>query len=268
MVPEPERPPEHVRGAFGLGAFGESDLERLPGSGGWRVGDVVLRKVADRAHALWLARTFSVLEVPGLRIARPVNTTDGRWVIGGWAASRYVAGRPESRADDTVHAAVRLHRATVDLPKPDFLTGRQGIAADAERMAWGELPADIDEAGGGRWFEILAPARKPLAAPDQLVHAELFGTLLFDGDAPPALVDFVPHFRPAEWGAAVAAIDVVAWGGADLSVLQRWSHLPDWSQLLLRATLYRLAYHALHPGAADVETSRLRAAAAQVSELL
>ncbi|WP_030533332.1 TIGR02569 family protein [Prauserella rugosa] len=268
MVPESERPPAHVRAAFGLGAAGESDIERLPGEAVWRYGDVVLRRVADRTHAVWLARTFSVLEVPELRIARPLNTTDGRWVIGGWAANRFVSGRPENRPDETVLAAVKLHRATADLPKPDFLPGRQGIAADAERMAWGEQPAEIDEAGGGRWFEILAPARKPLASPDQLVHAELFGTVLFDGDAAPGLIDFVPHFRPAEWGAAVAAIDAVAWGGADMSLLGRWSHLPDWPQLLLRATLYRLAYHALHPGARDVETTRLRAAAAQVSELL
>lgn len=257
-----------MRTAFGLGDVEPDAMESYPGGVGWRFGDVVLRPVADRAHALWLARTFAVLEAPDLRIARPVNTTDGRWVIGGWAAHRSVAGRPENRPDETVLTAVKLHRATADLAKPDFLATRQGIAADAERMAWGEQPAEIDEDGGGRWFEILAPARKPLSSPDQLVHGELFGTVLFDGDALPAIVDLVPHFRPAEWGAAVAAIDAVAWGGADMALLERWAHLPDWPQLLLRATLFRLAYHALYPGTGDVETTRLRAAAAQVSELL
>lgn len=263
-----ERPPSHVRAAFGLTTAADEDGEQLSGVAVWRYGDVVLRKVSDRAHAVWLARTLAALDAPDLRIARPLNTTDGRWVMGGWAASRFVSGRPENRADDTVLTAIKLQRATAGLPEPDFLSARQGLAADAERMAWGEVDVELDESNGGRWFEILAPARKPLSSPPQLVHGELFGTVLFDGDAPPGIVDLVPHFRPAEWGAAVAAIDAVAWGGADMTLLHRWSYLPDWSQLLLRATLFRLAYHARHPGSADVEATRLRAAAAQVSELL
>lgn len=256
-----------MRAAFGLTAASDDDGEQLAATV-WRYGDVVLRKVSDRAHAVWLARTLAALDAPGLRIARPLNTTDGRWVMGGWAAARFVSGRPENRPDDTVLTAIKLHRAMADLSEPDFLAGRQGIAADAERVAWGEVDVELDEAKGGRWFEILAPARKPLSSRPQLVHGELFGTVLFDGDAPPGIVDLVPHFRPAEWGAAVAAIDAVAWGGADMTLLHRWSYLPDWSQLLLRATLFRLAYHARHPGSADVEATRLRAAAAEVSELL
>lgn len=251
--------------AFGLGAV---DAEPLPGGTAWRCGEVVLRQVADRAHAVWLARTFAALDVPDLRIARPLRTTDGRWVIGGWAASRYVSGKPENRPDEIVLTAVKLHQATAELARPDTVPARQGIAADAERLAWGELEMELDERKGGRWFEILAPARRPVASPDQLVHSELFGTVLFDGDAPPGIVDFVPAFRPAEWGAAVAAVDAVAWGDADTDLFRRWSHLPEWSQLLLRATLFRLAYNALYPHSTDVALDGLRRAAGAVSELL
>ncbi|MEU6643664.1 TIGR02569 family protein [Saccharomonospora sp. NPDC046836] len=264
MDPSLRRPPVHVCTAFGASFDG---AEPLPG-GAWRCGDVVLRQVTDRTHALWLATTFAALDIPDLRIARPLRTTDGRWLIGGWSASRYVAGTAENRPDALVLTAVKLHQATANLPRPDFLAKRRDVSAVAERIAWGEHEAELDEQKGGRWFEILVPARRPVSLPDQLVHAELFGTVLFDGDAAPGLVDFVPHYRPAEWGAAVAAVDAVAWGGADSALLRRWSHLPEWPQLLLRATLFRLAYNALHPNSTAAALDGLRVAASEVSEIL
>ncbi|TWE23838.1 uncharacterized protein (TIGR02569 family) [Prauserella muralis] len=260
-----EPPPAHVCAAFGTDA---ASAEPLPGTGAWRCDGLVLRPVSDRAHAVWLARTLAALDVPDLRIAHPVRTTDGRWVIAGWSASRFVSGTPEHRHDAVVLTAVKLHQATAQLPRPDFLSGRTGIAAVAERIAWQEQDAELDETKGGRWFEILAPARKPVELPDQVVHGELFGNVLFDGDAPPGIVDFVPHYRPAEWGAAVAAVDAVAWGGADGELLRRWAHLPEWPQLLLRAVLFRLAFNSLHPRSTASALDGLRAAASEVSDIL
>ena len=261
-------PPEHVRRAFGLGSFDVAEAEPIADGSGWRCGDVVLEPVRDRVQAVWLSRTLSALNIPDLRIARPIGASDGRWVVAGWRARRYVSGSVEHRPDETVLTAVKLHQATAHFPRPAFLDERRDASAVAERLAWGEEHHDLDEAKGGRLFEILAPSRRPVAGPDQLVHAELFGTLLFDGDEPPGLVGFVPRFRPAEWGAAVAAVDAVAWGGADGSLLRRWAHLPDWSQLLLRATLFRLAWHALHPESSAASLDGLRRAASEVTDLL
>ncbi|WP_298176267.1 TIGR02569 family protein [Saccharomonospora sp.] len=261
-------PPEHVRRAFGLNTFDTDDVEPSADGSGWRFGDVVLEPVRDRAQAAWLSRTMAALDIPDLRIARPIGASDGRWVVAGWRARRHVSGSVEHRPDDTVLTAVKLHQATAHLPRPEFLDARRDAFAVAERLAWGEEHHDLDEVKGGRLFEILALSRRPISAPDQLVHAELFGTLLFDGDEPPGLVGFIPHFRPAEWGAAVAAVDAVAWGGADGALLRRWSHLPVWPQLLLRATLFRLAWHALHPDAGVTSLDGLRRAASEVTELL
>ncbi|WP_197321409.1 TIGR02569 family protein [Saccharomonospora sp. NB11] len=258
-------PPEHTRRAFGLGG---ADVEPLVGGQGWRCGDVVLEPVHDRARGVWLSRVLATLDVPELRIARPVGATDGRWVVGGWRARRLLTGAPEHRPDETVLAAVHLHRATATFERPAFLDDRQDVFAVAERMAWDEERRELDEAKGGRLFEILAPSRRPVRGTDQLVHAELFGTLLFEDGQPPGLVGFVPHFRPAEWGAAVAAVDAVAWGGADGTLLRHWSHLPEWSQLLLRAVLFRLAWHALHPRSSAATLDGLRRVAGEVTELL
>ncbi|CQD04688.1 hypothetical protein BN970_00796 [Mycolicibacterium conceptionense] len=116
-----ERPPEHVLAAFGL-----SGVRPVPlGSsweGGWRCGEVVMSMVPEHARAAWSAKVRESLFVDGVRLARPVRSTDGRYVVAGWRADTFVAGTPEPRHDEVVSAAVRLHEATANLERPRFLT--------------------------------------------------------------------------------------------------------------------------------------------------
>ncbi|WP_285488299.1 TIGR02569 family protein [Amycolatopsis taiwanensis] len=260
--PRTESPPERVRAAFGV----EAEPERLPGSSVWRCGGIVLKPVTDRARAVWLARVLRRVDVAGVRVARPVRATDGRWIVGGWAASRYLSGTPECRYDEIIPATLRLAQAITGEPRPGFR--RKDANALADRIAWEEADIPIAENKGGRWFEVLAVARRQVRLPDQVVPGDLFGSLLFDGAEPPGVVDFDPYYRPAEWGAAIAVVDAVSWGGADIELLHRWSHLPEWSQLLLRALLFRLAGHALNPRATASALDGLRGAASAVSEIL
>ena len=240
----------------------------MPDSAAWRSGGLVLKPVTDQARTLWTARALDYIDEPGLRVAKPVRSSDGRWIVGGWTASRFVAGTAEHRGDAAVLAAVKLHRATVGLPRPDFLTRRTDVDAIADRIAWEELDRPLDETKGGRWFEVLAGARRAIALPPQVAHGELLSSLLFDGDAAPGLVDFVPYYRPGEYGAAVVAVDALAWGGSGRELLDRWAHLPEWPQLLLRALLFRLAGNALNPKSTRAALDGLRAAAREVSDVL
>ncbi|WP_410623075.1 TIGR02569 family protein [Amycolatopsis sp. cmx-8-4] len=260
-----ERPPGHVCAAFGgLADNGEA----LPDSAAWRCGDLVLKPVADKAKTLWTARALDYVDEPGLRVAKPVRSTDGRWIVGGWTASRFVAGTAEHHGDASVLAAVKLHRATVGLPRPDFIALRKDVDAVADRVAWEELEVPLEETKGGRWFEVLAGARRPIKLSSQVAHGELLAGLLFDGDAAPGLVDFVPYYRPGEYGAAIVAVDALAWGGATRELLERWAHLPEWPQLLLRAVLFRLAANALNPRSTRAALDSLRVAAREVSGVL
>lgn len=251
--------------AFGLSG---TTPEPLPGGRAHRCRDTVLTPVEDRPKALWLAQTLHALDVPDLRIARPIRARDGRWIVAGWSARHFLTGAPEYRHDEIMLAALKLAHALSGLPRPPFLGARTDPDAIADRVAWGEADVPVDEAKGGRWFEVLAVARRPVDLPDQVVPGDLFGAVLFDGDAPPGIVDFDPFHRPAEWGAAVAAVDAVAWGDAAPEFLERWAHLPEWPQLLLRAVLFRLAGNALSPRATAASLDGLRAAAAAVSEIL
>ncbi len=257
-------PPEHVRATFGLREVTPVSLGDW--DGGWRLGEVVLSPVADHARAAWSAKVRETLVVDGVRLARPVRATDGRYVVSGWRADTYIDGAPEPRHDEVVSVSLRLHKATAQLERPRFLVQPPvapwvdvDVFVAADRAAWESVPLRSLRAGGvpiaptpdgQRSLELigqLATLRKPVRSPDQLVHGDLFGTVLFSGAHTPGLTDITPYWRPAAWAAGVVVVDALAWGGGDDGLLDRWSTLPEWPQMLLRALIFRLAVHALHP---------------------
>lgn len=254
-----------MRAAFGARA---EEPELVDGGVAWRCSEVVLKPAANAAEAAWVAQTLDMIEPDDVRLSRPVRSTDGRWVVSGWSASRDIAGRPEPRHDEVVAMSLRLHSASSVLPRPRFLAARQDIYAFADRLAWGEEEYELRPEKGGRLYDVLAASRRKTQLKPQVVHGDLFGNVLFTGNAPPGLIDFSPYWRPPEWAAAVAVIDALAWGGSDAAIVERWSHLAEWPQALLRALLFRLAVHALHPRATHESLGGLEHASQMVLEVL
>lgn len=108
---------------------------------------MVLSLVADNARAAWSAKVRETLFVDGVRLARPVRSTDGRYVVAGWRADTFVAGTPEPRHDEVVSTGIRLHEATSKLERPRFLTqaptlpwSEVDVFSVADRAAWEERP--------------------------------------------------------------------------------------------------------------------------------
>jgi uncharacterized protein (TIGR02569 family) len=281
-----EPPPDHVLAAFGLNAARPAAL----GAGwedGWRCGEVVLSQVADHARAAWSAKVRETLFVDGVRLARPVRSTDGRFVVSGWRADTFVAGTPEPRYDEVVSAAVRLHEATAKLERPRFLTqppsapwAEVDVFIAADRAAWEDRPLHSLPSGarlapgsadGQRSIDLLqalAILRKPTRSPNQLVHGDLYGTVLFAGAAAPGITDITPYWRPTSWAAGVAVVDALSWGDADDGLVERWDALPEWPQMLLRALMFRLAVHALHPRSTAAAFPGLARTAAVVESVI
>lgn len=285
--------PDHVRGAFGA-----ADGPAVPvgaGSGsGWLVSasgsPMVLRPVADTGLANWSARVREELDVIGLRVATPVRSRDGRHVVSGWRADRAVSGRPEARADETIAWSARINAALVGVERPRYLRrpatrpwSETDLFAFAEAAAWdGDPERDLApgmEDRGTPFATHRAAAllgakglirhRLPVnAATGGAVHGDLARGLLFDSSSEPALTEIVPYSRPASWSAAVVAVDHLSWGTVDTGVLHRWRHLDDWPQMVLRAAVFRLAVHALHPGSRPAAMDGLQAMARQVGDFV
>lgn len=174
---------------------------------------------AAPAHAAWSSKVREKITVPGVRVARPVRSTDGRFIVAGYHATDFVEGEPGHRVDEAIAAALRFDDAMAYFPAPDL--ERTDAWARADRAAW---------AGHSLQGKKL-----------QVVHTDFLACCLFSGSLPPALTDFVPAAaaRPYGYSAALTLIDGMLADAVDDAVLNRWSHIPDLLFLCERALDYR-----------------------------
>ncbi|HEY6594302.1 MAG TPA: TIGR02569 family protein [Asanoa sp.] len=227
-----------------LAAFGAAGTPRaLPGGHGesWRVGDVVLKPSYGIEESLWRADALATLGARDFRLARPVRSLDGRWVVDGWEASEAIDGREDpGRVDQVVRVGIAFHRAIADRPRPHFLDERDNPWVHGDRVAWDERPV----VGCPATLELLVPlsdARRPVVSRSQLVHGDLLGNVLFSPGLLPAVIDWAPYWRPPAWALAVAVVDALCWHGAPADAIDRWSSQPEWGQMLVRALMFRIA---------------------------
>jgi len=215
----------------------------LPGGqgGAWRVGPLVLKQVGPdpgvAEEVRWLGTALDEA-MGGVRVAVPVAATDRRWVVDGWAATPFLDGEPAGwRWVEVLEAGRAFHVAVVHLPRPSFLDRRRSPWDVGDRMAWGEEPLAVRDGGLAPLVERLAARLRPVEAPAQLVHGDLGGNVLLSDDAPPAILDLSPYWRPPAWADAVVVVDALVWADADPALIDVAGVDP---QLLARAMLYRL----------------------------
>ncbi|MBB4765666.1 TIGR02569 family protein [Amorphoplanes digitatis] len=232
-------PPRAVRAAFGA----EGHPVRLAGGKGgtWRIGDVVLKPSEGDDEVRWRAAVLAALpRSPHLRIARPLRAADGDWLAGGWEATEAVAGHPDQRrVDDVIRVGAAFHELLTAVPRPAFLDTRHNPWAYGESLAFSDVPPPGPRRPSRLLDELLA-LRRPADLPEQIVHGDLLGNVLFADGLPPAVIDWPAYWRPPAWASAVAAVDAMVWHGAGTGVIDRWAHLPEWEQMLVRAAIYRL----------------------------
>lgn len=224
-------PPDSVLRAFDL----TGTPERLVGGQGesWRIGDVVVKPEGEA----WVHQLLAALpESDAVRIQRPVAARDGWFVVAGWSATRWLPGQHEEhRHDDIIRAGVKFHRLLTDVPRPPQLDQRTDPWSYGDRVAWGERSIPDVPA-----LQELAALRRPVDLAQQLMHGDLGGNVLFAAGLPPAVIDFSPYWRQPAWATAIVVVDAMAWGTGDSGLAERWSHLPEWPQLLVRALLFRM----------------------------
>lgn len=232
-------PPPEVLAAFGVTA----PAHPLAGGQGrtWLAGDVVLKPVDWEPEHTWVCDVYEAWTEAEVGVPRPLRAGE-EWAAGGWGAHVLVPGATARAGDDPdwfrgVHTS--FHEVTRALGRPAFLDTRDDSWTHGERVAWDGVAPEGSR--GTRDLLIRAVALlEPLEVTDQVVHGDLGGNVLRDGDRA-TVIDWPPYWRPADWALAVAATDAVCWEGADAALLDEWSTGEQWPQLLLRAAIYRLA---------------------------
>jgi uncharacterized protein (TIGR02569 family) len=238
-----------------LAAFGAAGVEpvRLAGGQGtaWRAGRLVLKPADSVREGQWFADVYDALTDPGFRVPRPVRTVTGDWVAQGWTAWQWVVGTAADwsgvspRWPELVAASRALHAALAGAPVPEWWRATvENPWTIGDQVAWGERdPGPLLGAGAGQiagQVRRLLAALRPVDLPDQLIHADLAGNVLFADGAPPAVIDFSPLYRPAGLPLAIVAVDALMWHRARPEALGQLADEPELDQLLARALVYRL----------------------------
>jgi len=237
-----------------LAAFGATGVDPVPLSGGrgtaWRAGHVVLKRADSVREGRWFADVYDALSGPGFRVPRPVRAVTGDWVEHGWTAWQLVAGAPADwsgvspRWPELIAVSRALHAALAGASVPEWRATMENPWMIGDQVAWGERdpgpllgPAAGAIAGQVR---LLLAALRPVDLPDQLIHADLAGNVLFADGVPPAVIDFSPLYRPAGLPLAIVAVDALMWHRARPEVLGQLASEQELDQLLARALVYRL----------------------------
>jgi uncharacterized protein (TIGR02569 family) len=237
-----------------LAAFGAAGIDPVPLSGGrgtaWRAGQLVFKPADSVREGQWFADVYDALSGPGFRVPRPVRAVTGGWVAQGWTAWQLVAGAPADwsgvspRWPELIAVSRALHAALAGASVPEWRATMENPWMIGDQVAWGERdPGPLLGPAAGKitgQVRLLLAALRPVDLPDQLIHADLAGNVLFADGAPPAVIDFSPLYRPAGLPLAIVAVDALMWHRARPEVLGQLAGELELDQLLARALVYRL----------------------------
>ncbi len=239
----PELPTARVLDSFGLS--GPAVL--LQGGQGetFRAGNAVLKQAGDPEVATWIADLFSKLKIEGARIARPIRSRSGGWLVDGYGAQRLLAGNHEwNRWNDVLATSAKFHKALETVSRPSWMDRYDDVYRRADKFAWGEGDIEVVDNKAVPLLNALLENRSQVALKSQLVHADIGGNVLFDGDSEPAVIDFRPYWRPVDYVNAIVVVDAISWHDGSTDLIDAMLARKEGAQLLVRAALFRVAVDA------------------------
>lgn len=248
ITADPERGPD-LRTVDAFGGETGAVVPLAGGQGGsWRAGPVVLKPASeDEADRIaWISRILDQVPETGeaFRLARPVHARDGRWVVDGWAASRWVDGEHRPGGwEERLAVSRALHAALADVPvRAEEFQGQDPWSV-AMRMVWGRQDFDPERypAAAEPYAELEPLLTRPWTGPPaQVIHGDLAGNVVFAEGLPPGVIDFSPHFAPAPFADAILIADAIAWENAPVRLAVSFAAADGHASLLARAVFFRV----------------------------
>jgi hypothetical protein len=229
---------------------GGPPIQHLPGGMGhsYRVasaqGSLVIKPAPHAEEAQWLGETFAQLpdDSENVRIPHAVIGRAGNWIVDDHVCWSWLDGRDgEGRYSEKIAASRAFHQIARVLEKPTYIDRRSDPWAMADRVAWGERPADYD----AETMQVLEPVLSeigrtslPPGMEEQLIHGDLSGNFVFAPGLAPGIIDITPYWRTVGFAEAVMWIDSI-WFDAPAD--PRKFDRPGMHAFVLRALARRMA---------------------------
>lgn len=269
--------PEVVFDAFSISHSARQKLVKQTNSK-FRLDKMVLAKISDNAKGTWSSLIRENLLINQMVIAKPVRSSDGRFVVSNWKVDIYPEGTPQRNVLDLTYIARLLNKELKLAEKPDFLRkapfnigSYTDIFQIADSIAFSSNPEKVlsnyqnfinqSEMSEKflRIFRELLSLRRSIELANQITVLDLFGNTSVDSTGTSVVVDLIPYFRPANYAIACIVVDSLIWDPGTSNHLLNIplndnnapKAFPEWEQLLLRAMLFKLLVFLLHPKASS-----------------
>lgn len=206
-----------------------------------RSGEIVLKPVSNQLEAEELGKMLEGIE-PGanVRIPRQLKSTNAKWIEHGYVAWEYLPGKEETaRYREKMQICDHFSEAFAHIDRPDFLDRRTNPWAIADRVCWGEMDKEYP-APFQQMKETILSSLPSLRLPNQIIHGDIAGNILFSESNPPAVIDLTIYWRPKDFAKALLLVDAITWEDASTDISELVRGLPEIEQLILRAGLRRM----------------------------
>jgi uncharacterized protein (TIGR02569 family) len=242
MSKQRARPPREA-----LAAFAADPTLLTPLEGGqatsFRCGDVILKPSSDPVVEAWIAQASEALPASAAyRLARPRRATHGTFVHAGWCAWNVLAGDHGSsgRWREILEVARELQADLAGLERAPFMNTGSDFWSIGHRWAWAIERPPLSAPSIAALVERCDRFVRPDSSPNQVLHSDVYGNVLFAPDAAPAVIDLSPCWFPADYGLAILAADAIAWFSEPLTVIEDLHDIHDQQSMLARAAIFRL----------------------------
>ena len=211
-----------------------------------RVGNCVLKPIANEDRYSWACELLLRLDPKDYRISRPIRSKDGSFVFNGWGASKYEPGdHLRGEWGEKLQICRAFHADLKEFISSPIPPGSDNWS-QAHEIAWQveALPRKIDQRIS-ETIEELFDHYLPMQRMESIIHSDICGNILFHKKFKPCVIDFSPTYGSTEYAEAILVADAVAWECAPLDILALLPYSEEYRQLLIRAINFRLIVTAL-----------------------
>jgi len=141
--------------------------------------------------------------------------------------------------EEKIKVSRKFHTKLSKIDRPDFIGTRNTPWEVADRVVWNVVPEEYGEKVRTITDRLLT-VKQPLHLTEQLIHGDMNGNILFSDSLAPAIIDFSPYWRPAEYATSIILADATVWESASDTLFSEMENTFENNQLLIRAALWRI----------------------------